>query len=69
MLKLRFNQDLVPVNLTKENAGKDMIWQKTYGAYLCRLKKANHGEEFTDLDPDSQQSLIVPFEDQDGNII
>ena len=26
ILKLQFNQDLLPVSLNKENAGKDMIW-------------------------------------------
>ena len=63
MLKLNFKQDLVPVNLTKETAGKNMIWQKTYGAYLIKLKKANYGEEFTDLEPENQANLLVPFSD------
>ena len=26
MLKLRFNEDLIPANMTKETAGKDFIW-------------------------------------------
>ena len=65
MIKFRFNQDLIPCNLTKETAGKDMIWQRTYGAYLIKLKKANFGEFFTDLEPDNQDSLVVPIDDTD----
>ena len=65
MIKFRFNQDLIPCNLTKETAGKDMIWQRTYGAYLIKLKKANYGEFFTDLEPDNQDSLVVPIDDTD----
>lgn len=61
MLKLRFKEDLVPVSLTKETAGKDMLWQKTYGAYLCKLKKANYGELFTCLEAENTASLIVPI--------
>ena len=62
MLKLRFEQDLVPVCLTKETAGKDLLWQRTYGAYLVKLKKANYGEFFTKLEPENQAALIIPFE-------
>ena len=65
MIKFRFNQDLIPVNLTKETAGKDMIWQRTYGAYLIKLKKANYGEFFTDLEPENQDALVVPLDDTD----
>ena len=65
MIKFRFNQDLIPVNLTKETAGKDMIWQRTYGAYLIKLKKANYGEFFTNLEPENQDSLVVPLDDTD----
>ena len=42
-LKLHLNEDLVPVSLDKETAGKDLLWQRTYGAYLIKLKKVNHG--------------------------
>ena len=61
MLKLKFNQDLIPVNFNKETAGKDMLWQKTYGAYLCKLKKSNYGEEFTCLEAENLASLVVPI--------
>ena len=49
--------------MTKENAGKDLIWQSTYGAYLCKLKKVNYGEFFTNLEADNQASLVVPITD------
>ena len=62
MLKLKFNQDLIPVNLTKETAGKDMVWQRTYGAYLCKFRKANYGEFFTNLEEENLESLVIPFE-------
>ena len=64
MLKLKLNQDLVPGNLSKENGGKDLIWQSTYGAYLCKLKKVNYGEFFTDIDAENQASLVVPITDK-----
>ena len=62
MLKLRFEQDLVPVCLSKESGGKDLLWQRTYGAYLIKLKKANAGEFFTNFEPENQERLVVPFE-------
>ena len=52
MLKLKLNQGLIPVQMNKENAGKNMLWQRTYGAYLCKLKKANYGEHFTGIEED-----------------
>ena len=70
MLKVKFNQDLIPVNFNKETAGKDMLWQKTYGAYLCKLKKSNYGEEFTCLEAENLASLVVPIsttEDVENN--
>lgn len=65
MLKLRLNQDMVPVTLNKENGGKDLLWQKTYGAYLCRIQKKNFGEEFTGLEPDELASLVIPIEHEE----
>ena len=62
MLKLKFNQGLIPVQLTNENAGKNLLWQRTYGAYLCKLKKANYGEHFTGIEEEEQDALVVPID-------
>ena len=55
----------MPVHLTKETAGKDMIYQKSYGAYLIKIKKAEEGQEFTGLDPEDQEALLIPLEGEE----
>lgn len=37
----------------KESVGKEIVWQKWYGAYLIKLKKVNFGEEFTGFEPEN----------------
>jgi len=49
----------VPVQLTKETEGKEILWQRSYSAYLIKLRKVNFGEFFTGLEPENQQSLVV----------
>ena len=43
MLKLKLNEDLVPAMLTKDGEGKEIVWQRWYGAYLIKLRKVNYG--------------------------
>jgi len=46
--------------------GKELLWQRSYSAYLIKLKKQNHGEFFTDTELETQQSLVVPIQHEDG---
>ena len=39
-----------------------MVWQRTYGAYLCKFRKANYGEFFTNLEEENLESLVISFE-------